>query len=103
VDAHVRDWLDPPNGNERLDQPCVSAFRIYRVSRPHRSTAQRNRHRMEARGAGFDVRCTIVLVVKRCRPMMLVRREPVLVFLVIVIGVGVDVKRRRLARRDGHG
>jgi hypothetical protein len=103
VDAHVRDWLDPPNGNECLNRPYVPAFRLYQVDLPDWNTAQRDRHRVEAGIAGFDVRRIIFLVVMRSRSMMLVRRKPVLVLLVIVIGIRVDVQRRRLAGRDGHG
>ena len=57
---------------------------------------------MEAGVAGFKVRRTIVLIVMRFGPMMLVCSEPVAVLRVIVIGVQVDVQRRDLAGGRGQ-
>ena len=56
---------------------------------------------MLARVARFQMLRIIVFVMVRCCPMMVVCSEPMMVFRMIVIVVGVDVQRGDLAGRPG--
>ena len=49
--------------------------------------------------AGFKVCRTIVLIMMRCRFVMFVRGEPVVVLGMVVVGIGVNMERRHQPRR----
>jgi hypothetical protein len=57
---------------------------------------------METGVAGLQMNRIIVLVVVRCRPMMLVCGKAVMVLRMIVLCVLVDVQRRDLAGGRGQ-
>jgi hypothetical protein len=102
VDADVRDGMDGPNRDQRLNNLWPLVFRIDDARVRLGSTSHRDRHHVLTRIARLQMRRRIVLDAICCRPMMLVGGEPVMVVGMIVIGVQMDVQRRALAGGKGQ-
>jgi hypothetical protein len=104
VNADVREAMHRTARVQRIDEAGGRTIRVDRVNLHNGHAGHRDRDGMPARVARFEPRpvpaaSRFVFVVMRSRGPVLVRREAVMVFRVIVIGVAVDVPNRSLARR----
>lgn len=100
MDAHVCRRASSARRRMRLYQRWRGAFNSDEIEMWERRTPKHDRDRMPARIAGPDDRASI----DGMRiGHVLVRGGPVMMLRMIVIRVGVDVQRGRVALRDDQG